>query len=200
MNPNPFGKLFFEQEEAKEVLKRRRVKIVLSDEQFEYANNLADARNRKECRFGAMTYGGVRGSKQAHLIGIIPEIAVCIVGGGEVDARIFDSHGDEGIDANLSELGKIGIKTTTYGDDPYLRVEMEHFRDDIDAYVLCCYNEHRPKEVWIIGWATKDEVKQGQQRQFVHGGPVNYVLCEKDLRSWLDRDVRIPAIQFCEFP
>lgn len=184
------GHEFFLQDEIKERLKKRRIRVMLSDGQLLYANKLAEARNKKESRFGAMTYGGVRGSKQAHLIGIIPEMAVCILGGGKVDERIFESHGDEGIDAILPQFGKVGIKTTTYEDDPYLRVEMEHFSDDIDVYVLCCYNERRPHEVWIVGWAAKDEVKHGQQKCFVTGGPMNYVLFEKDLHGWSERVIR----------
>ena len=181
---------FFRQDEIREQLKKRRVKVTLSDSQLAFANKLAEARNKKESRFGAMTYGGVRGSKQAHLIGIIPEMAVCMLGGGKVDERIFESHGDEGVDAVLPQFGKVGVKTTTYEDEPYLRVEMEHFRDDIDAYVLCCYNENRPRDVWIVGWAAKDEVKQGQQKRFVASGPVNYVLFEKDLHGWSERIIR----------
>jgi hypothetical protein len=175
---------FFEEEDAKDTLRSRRVKVTLSAEQFQLANKLADARNKKERKFGAMTYGGVRGSRQAHIIGIVPELAVCVLGNGSVDERIFDSHGDEGIDAILPGLGKVGVKTTTYEKEPYLRVEMEHFREDIDAYILCFYNERCPHDVWIVGWSTKDEVKKGQQKRFVSGGPMNYVLHEKDLHGW----------------
>lgn len=175
---------FFEEDDAQQSLKRRRIKVTLTEPQYQQAVQLAQARNKKERRFGAMTYGEVRGSLEAHVIGIVPEMAVNILGGGEIDARIFESHGDEGIDTKLPELGLCGIKTTTYGDDPYLRVEIEHFRDDIDSYILCYYDPKQPRDVWVVGWATKDEVKRGRQKCFVRGGPLNYVLFERDLRAW----------------
>lgn len=180
MNPSDF----FAAEEERERLMNRRVKVVLTKEQYQYAYRLAEARNKKEKRFGGMTYGEVRGSLEAHLIGVVPELAVNILGGGQLDTRIFEDHGDEGIDTELPGLGLCGIKTTTYKDNPFLRVEINHFRDDIDAYILCCYDIEMYEEVIVVGWATTDEVKQGTQQQFVSGGPLNYVLKEKDLHEW----------------
>jgi hypothetical protein len=173
---------FFAREDAKDELKKRRVMVKLPQRVVDQALKLAEERNAKEKRYGAMTYGGKLGGVQAHILGILGEAAVAYQTGQDVDRRIFDTHGDDGIDLIVPGMGKVGIKTTTYVDDPYMRVEMEHFRDDIDAYILCAINSKH--EVVIVGWATKDDVKKGEKKQFVPGGPMNYVLREEVLKPW----------------
>ena len=158
--------------------------VILTHEQYNYGLELAKKRNAKESKFGAMTYGNKRGGLEAHLIGIIPEIAVARILGVNVDERIFDNHGDDGVDL-VSEVGKIGVKTTTYGNDPFLRVELEHFADSIDFYILCYYEPQKDKlKVEIIGWASKDEVSKAPQRRFLRNGPMNYVLTEECLHEF----------------
>jgi len=190
MSTQSFAADFFARLDEDETLVARRVKVVLPADKVAHALATAKARNRKEASFGAMTYGGKLGGVEAHNLGILGEAAVAYVTGQGIDERIFDSHGDEGIDITLK--GKnLGVKTTTYPSDPYLRVEVEHFSEEIDAYVLCYINEKadmsKDVEVVIIGWATRDEVRAAEKRSLKIGGrygPLNYILYERNLRPW----------------
>lgn len=163
----------------KEWLKRRKL-IVLSPEDCTKALALVEGRNRKESRLGAMTYGGVRGGAEAHLIGMFGEMAVAKFFGLPVDERIFDHHGDDGIDLENGSR-KYGVKCTTYLDEPYMRVEKKHFNRQLNGYILCAMNKATPAEVYLIGWATVDMIGTASQRRFVAKGPVNYVLREEQL-------------------
>jgi hypothetical protein len=171
-------------------LKARRVSVVLSDKQFEIALDLAKKRNQKEARFGAMTYGGKRKSLEAHLIGIVPEMAISIICNAEIDSRIFTDHGDDGVDLVSKDNGVMSIKATTYYDDPYLRVEQEHFREDVNSYILCYYNpSNDPFEIEIIGWASANDVKKGKQQRLLDDGPLNYILTEGELREFVPKAI-----------
>jgi hypothetical protein len=158
-----------------------RIMIELTDVEISHAKSLAQSRGAKEEHFGAMTYGGVRGGLEAHLLGMIPEYAVAKFFGQAVDTDIFDRHGDNGIDIANTKYGPIGVKNSTYKNEPFLRVEIEHFKDSIGLYVLCTYDQNPPNKVWLVGWATKDEVKVGEQKRFLSGGPLNYVLVQEQL-------------------
>lgn len=146
------------------------------------ASDIAEQRNQKESSFGAMTYGNRLGGLQAHQIGANAESAVASYLGGVMDSQIFDNHGDDGIDLIVDGL-KVGVKATTYGNNPYLRVEQHHFNASVDRYVLCYVNKANPKEVEIVGFATSEKVKAAPVKQFVYGGPHNFVLTEQELQD-----------------
>jgi hypothetical protein len=175
---------FWKEEELRGSLIYRRVNVALEKKELEYAYTLAKARNGKEKRFGAMTYGGVRNGIEAHLLGIVPEIAIAKYFNVSVDSRIFSFHGDDGIDLSSTPLGRIGVKSTSYTEEPYLRVEIEHFNPQIDTYVLCAYTIKMFDHVSVIGWATRDEVKTAKKIRFIKTGPLNYVLYEPELRRF----------------
>jgi len=165
---------------ALDAVKRRQL-VVISRPEAARAVALAKGRNLKEARLGAMTYGGRCKGVEAHLIGMFGEMAVTKFCGGVVDERIFKDHGDDGTDCVIEGVGKIGIKCTSYLEEPYLRVEMEHFDADIAGYVLCALDKKKAHEIQIIGWATADMVQAAPQKQFVPDGPMNYVLYEHEL-------------------
>jgi hypothetical protein len=157
--------------------------IILTEEDLCFIRDLAKKRNAKQAIFGTSTYGGKRRPAMAHFIGLGGEFAVAKSIGTQVDTRIFETHGDDGID--ILE-GKWGVKTTTYLTDPYLRVEVHHFNAEITGYVLCAYNPNIDlRKVEIVGWATRDDVLKANKKTLRRGGPLNYILYKKDLQEWV---------------
>ena len=155
------------------------ISVKLTAPLLQLAELLSGNRNQKEQRFGAMTYGGVRGGQEAHYIGVCAEIAVAHHFDAKLDINTYQQRGDNGPD--LIILGrKVEVKTTTYKNDPLLRVEIEHFQ--ADAIYFCCVAEL--PVIYVCGCATADEVLSGHKRQFVNGGPMNYVLNTQQLRSF----------------
>lgn len=155
-------------------------RLNISDDQLAKFLDLAKRRNRKQAKFGAMTYGGVRKSIDAHVLGMCSEGGVCLHYGLPYDERIYEEHGDNGIDTirDIPGLGPSQIKCTTYFDEPLLRVEIEHYRSDV--FYICVAVKDK-KEFWIVGCATAEQVRNAPTRQFVNGGPMNYVLEEDEL-------------------
>lgn len=182
---------FFELEDVKAVCRKRRIRVDIPIGKVKRAVEFAKKRNGKENKFGAMTYGGKLSGIKAHVIGILAEEAVAQYFGKSIDTEVFDSHGDDGVDLpSVPGYGSVGVKSTTYGDDPYMRVEIEHFSDRVDSYVLVYVNPDLTKlEVFLIGWAKKEEVSKAVQKRFSIGksgrfGPMNYVLEEHQLRGF----------------
>jgi hypothetical protein len=178
---------FFANLERREAVVSRRVSLTLTASQYHLAVKLAEGRNGKETRFGAGTYGGVKKGLEAHLVGVAPEIAVASALGTTVDERVFEDRGDEGVDLRTRKYGLVAVKTTTNGEEPLLRVEIEHFNEEVVTYILCYYDPARePMTVSVIGWASKDEVRQAEQRQLVRGGPRNiYITLKGRDEQWL---------------
>lgn len=161
-----------------------RIKITLPSEKVEKAYSLAVKRNQKETRFGGMTYGGKRGSLEAHLLGILPEMAVAHYFDVNVDERIFSDCGDDGEDLVLPFYGTTQVKATTYWNDPLLRAEVEHDHAGIDSYLLTFVDKRliKPEEVWIIGWLPRSEVIKSPKNKLLKNGPLNYIVSETELR------------------
>ncbi len=151
------------------------IDVLLTRPLLQLAGILAGNRNGKEATFGAMTYGGVHSGRKAHYIGLCAEIAVAHYFNEDVDAETY-AKGDNGTDI-IVRGHKIAVKSTTYVRDPFLRVEKEHFQDD--TLYFCCAVQL--PHVFLCGYAAANEVKNGDQRQLVGNGPVNYVLAMKDL-------------------
>jgi hypothetical protein len=164
--------------------------VLLNDEEMALCLEIAGGRNRKEGRFGAMTYGGVRGSLEAHLLGVVPEYAVARLVGGRVDREVFDGRGDDGRDL-VTPLGLVvAVKSTTYKADPWLRVEVRHLKPDVDRWVCCAYDGGH--EVVLAGWAGRDVVLAAPLKRLRPGGPLNRVVRPALLRpmdEWWCEDV-----------
>lgn len=181
---------FFELEDAKDKCRLRRVKVNIPLSNVKRAVSIAKRRNIKESRFGAMTYGGKLSGIKAHVIGILAEEAVACHFGQAISDEIFLDRGDNGVDIlDVPGFGVVGVKCTTYQEDPYLRVEKEHFNDSVDTYILCYVNPDLVKmEFWLVGWASKLEVQCAKQKSFrikTGGrGPLNYVLEEHELHGF----------------
>lgn len=160
--------------------KEQRIKIELPEELTKKILATALSRNGKEKRFGGMNYGKVRGSLQAHLIGMTAEVAVAHYFNVEFDERIFHNRGDDGKDLTLPNYGVTQVKSTTYWSDPWLRAEIEHDKDYIDTYLLVYVDKEDLSCVWMIGWLPRAEVIKKPQKRLVDDGPLNYVAsCEE---------------------
>ena len=180
------------QKKLAEELKSRRVYLKPTKEQKEMAIRIAGDRNRrKQKKFGAMNYKSQikpkRTGYKTHFIGMVGEVLAAQFCGGEVDETISDDHGDNGIDTNVPGVGECGIKTTTHTGEPWLRVEVEHFKENM-IYIACAYDFDEEKgddqEFYIAGWATSDEVKHGVKKTLVDDGPLDLVLEEHELHPW----------------
>ena len=128
----------------------------------------------------AGTYVNDDGS-YAHTIGLIGELAIAKHLGMKVDDRIFQNKGDGGLDFDIPGLGKTQVKTTTYGEKPLLRAEVKKDKSSIDAYLLVYVNKKDYKEVYLIGWAKREDVIKAPKRKFSRYGPLNYVMSEEEL-------------------
>jgi len=168
--------------------KDQRVKIVLSQVKADDAVALAKARNEKQERFGAMTYGDRRGSLEAHLLGILPEMAAAEHFGVDLDRRIFYGHGDDGEDLVLPQYGVTQLKATTFWSDPWLRAEVEHDHDWIQTYMLAYVDAKNVRNVWLVGWLPRWEVIAKPTGRLVEGGPLNYLAKESELNAMLAMD------------
>lgn len=159
-----------------------RTKIDLTEEEVNKIYMLAEQRNGKEKRFGAKTYGGKRGSLEAHVIGLAGEYAVAKFFNTDINYFVYNNKGDNGIDIH-TENRKMSVKTTTYGEKPFLRVEANKINEEVNTYICVYVNKEDIKDVWIIGWACKDKVMSSKKRKFSRFGPTNYVLEEGELSS-----------------
>lgn len=144
------------------------------------SEHLSKLHNGKESRFGAMTYGGKRGGEEAHLIGLYAEIAVSHYFNIPIDIETYEK-GDSGTDVVID--GKsVSIKSTSYWEDPLLRVEIEHFVDG--NFYFCTAVDMSQKRVKLVGWADSNTVKRSSIRSFVKDGPKNYVLDRDELKEF----------------
>ena len=176
---------FFEEEDLGKSARDRRVLVNLDADLLALSKKIAKLRNDKQRWFGGCNYSRNEAeSLLSHEKGAAGELAVALLGHGEFDTEIFDYHGDDGIDTVLEGFGVTGVKTTAYDNPCELRVEVEHFRSDIDCYVCCYYNPKVPHEVWICGWATPAEVAKAPKRRARKDGPLNFTLAEWKLHSW----------------
>lgn len=160
-----------------------RLKIETTKEQRQRAESIAYARNKKEQKFGAMTYGGKRSGIEAHLLGVIVELVVAEYFGVDVDTRVFNNSGDDGTDLVLPNYGRTQIKGTTYWTKPWLRAEVEHDHVGIDTYFLAYVNPDI-SEVWLIGWLPRSEVILKPKKTLVDDGPLNYIAKETELNTF----------------
>ena len=130
-------------------------------------------RNAKDARLADTTYGHRQSPQSAHEVGLFGEVAASHHWNISIDTETYDWHGDNGIDLVIDGK-KVSVKTTTYWDEPLLRVEIEHFHKD--SFYFCAAADMLRKLVKFVGWASPDEVGKGEKRIFVPGGPENFVL------------------------
>jgi len=166
-------------------LEKRRVKIKLNNSDLQKAVKIAQARSEKEKIFKDTNYGKKLTSIQSHLLGVLSELATSRYCQAHLDYRIFFDCGDDGIDVS-NDWFSLGVKCTTHVAEPYLRIEQDQLNEKLDGFVLCSIDLRKVNEVNLVGWANVEMVKKANKKQFVHFGPINYVLYEHEL---LDMDL-----------
>lgn len=177
------------------------IKVRLPKRRIAELKQIAQQRNQKQRRFGAMTYGGgriTRGSLEAHLIGMVAEVASAYYYGVDVDRRIFHNHGDDGEDLTLPLYGTTQVKSTTYWSDPWLRAEMEHDHEGIQTYMLVCVDTDDYTNVRLVGQMPREEVIQLPQKRCKIGGPYNYVGSMADLHPLYRPSKSLVMIEFAQ--
>ena len=149
------------------------------------AQKLAVLRNKKIERFGLTTHGHVLTGQEANTIGLWAEVAVSYRFDVPIDTNIY-TGGDCGTDTIILD-NKIGIKATTYWDEPLLRVELDAFIED--HYYFCIAVDITNKKVRFVGWANPKMVKNAPVKQLVYGGPQNYILKQNQLCQFIPRPI-----------
>jgi len=153
------------------------IPVELSQPLIQFADVLSKLRNAKSAILGADTFNNMTGN-DSHRIGLYGEIAVGHYYNVPIDIMIYDDHGDR-INGDLEVRGKqVEVKTSTYVDDPYLRVKEYEHRDDM-IYILCAVEL---PVVYLCGWATAEEVQAVEPRRLRADGPINYVVEHTNLR------------------
>lgn len=157
--------------------------ISISPSTLKLGLQFAEQRNKKARRFGDKTYANKQGGLMAHSIGIVAELAVANLFQVKFDDRIFDNHGDDGVDLVLPVVGCTAVKATTYLKDPLLRVEIKRAFPIISIYIGCAVDSANLRKVYMFGWQYSVLVEAAKQRKFSQYGPLNYVLDESQLRN-----------------
>lgn len=161
-----------------------RIPIDLPQDKREEALDLAKQRNKKEKRFGGKTYNDTMTAQDSHNMGIIAEAAVAHYLGVDIDRRIFNNRGDDGVDLVCPRFGNIAVKSTSYYDDPYLRAEVKRDFDIIDTYILV-YVAPTLDKIELVGYISrKDLHTKGKRKKLGRFLPENWICKEGDLNEF----------------
>ena len=161
----------------------KRIQIFLPQEKRDYALELALQRNKKEKRFGGKTYNNTMTAQNSHNMGILAEAAVAHHYNVDIDSRIFNNKGDDGVDLVIPRFGNVAVKSTTYWDEPLLRAEVKRDYDIIDYYFLV-YVSKALDETWLIGYTTRTDLHaKGVQKKLGRFLPLNWIMTEKNLKK-----------------
>lgn len=161
-----------------------RIPIDLPQDKREEALDLAKQRNKKEKRFGGKTYNDTMTAQDSHNMGIIAEAATAHFLGVDIDRRIFNNKGDDGVDLVCPKFGNIAVKSTSYYDDPYLRAEVKRDFEIIDTYILV-YVSPTLDKIELVGYISrKDLHTKGKQKKLGRFLPTNWICKERDLNEF----------------
>ena len=172
-----------------------RITIKLTPQEIKKAKSIAKKRDAKKAKFGAGRYGACSSktrtgsSENSHFIGLLGEIATAKYFDVKIDTKIYDNHGDDGIDLEIPDLGKTQVKTTTYTNKPLLRIPCGTEKDvekiePVDTYICCCVDKSDYSEVDLVGFIDKDLAVKAKKVQFIQRGPINYVIEEDKLNKF----------------
>lgn len=161
-----------------------RIAIQLTEAQKQDVLDLAKQRNKKEKRFGGKTYNDTMTAQDSHNMGLMAEMAVSVYLGVDVDRRIFNNKGDDGVDLVCPKFGNIAVKSTSYYDDPYLRAEVKRDFEIIDTYILV-YVAPTLDKIELVGYISrKDLHTKGKKKRLGRFLPENYICKEGDLNEF----------------
>ncbi len=168
--------------------------VELTDEQFDRAREIAHSRNKSYERIDGGRICGDQTSFEAHLTGVVGEMAIAIQTGRCIDESIYQ-YGDGGSD--FQDSVEIDAKTTTtHVERPSLIVPVEP-SPTADLYHLL----HRidTRTVRIIGFATHATVTDRTPVR-EPGDSLNYFVPPDEL--WLPPEIREDLGEDCsnQFP
>ena len=173
------------------------VEVKITDQDVARAKTLARARDAKKEKFGAGRHGNLsKSSEQSHTDGLYGEIAIAKYLGIELDAEIYDDHGDAGYDFIIGDL-KADVKTAVSGAaymNPWLKVPAQYKKDqkkidNCDIFIACYYNS-RKSLAYIQGWVTKETLMNREKERIKLNkggfGPWNYIVKKHEFKNIQD--------------
>ncbi len=173
------------------------VEVKITDQDIARAETLARARDAKKEKFGAGRHGNLsKSSEQSHIDGLYGEIAIAKYFGIELDAEIYDDHGDAGYDFIIAGL-KADVKTAVNGaafSFPWLKVPAQYKKDqkkidNCDIFIACYYNSIK-RLAYIQGWATKETLMNREKERIKLNkggfGPLNYIVRKNEFKNIQD--------------
>jgi len=131
--------------------------------------------------YEATTYNG--DSKSVHLRGAKAEIAVAKHYGLNVDETVRTTGDSTDFKAKVNGVpGTIDVKSTTYK-PPWLWVRSH--KTNSDYYIATYLENDQASKVWVVGWATNDDVLKADYIQSPVKGErhMNYRLKEHELQD-----------------
>lgn len=149
---------------------------------------IAKDRNEKAKKYGDRDYKKKPGTgEKTHRSGVWAELACALFFDVDADLRIFDSHGDDGVDIITRSGIKIDVKGNNNVIAPWLRVEREHFKNDDTVYVNCALDF---PIVYLVGWISAKDLLRNKCFTFRYSHakqhPVNYGIRDQSklCQSW----------------
>lgn len=140
---------------------------------WELIGAIAQDRNSQKGGFASSQYW----NKDPHFVGLCGEFIFDFATNLPIDLKL-KVKGDGGTDFKLADGRIVNVKTSTYWNDPHLKMsEKDHW---VDIFVLAGldYDRQRCK---LFGWATADELRNGQIANYGYGD--RYTLRPKDLHK-----------------
>jgi hypothetical protein len=160
--------------------------IKFTEKEMQDLRELASSRNNKAPGVIGKDLGVP--SESSHFYGVVTEAAVAKAFGVQMNREIYKNGGDKhAADLTVPNIGTVEVKSVTekYKGDPWLKVPVKTFNEDIEYYVLTT-TTFADREVRIVGYATKEMVKSATQRRTKPEFPLNYELRESDLLDFND--------------
>lgn len=160
--------------------------ITFTDKEIEELKSQGKTRNTKDEGVVGRNFGVP--AHTAHYYGVYSEAAVAKAFGIEYNKTHYPKGGDKhAADLVVPKVGNIEVKCVTekYKSDPWLKVPVSDFNEDIDYYVLAS-TTFDTNQCHIEGYATKEMVKNAIQRRTRDTFPLNYELKKEDLLEFED--------------
>jgi hypothetical protein len=167
------------------------IKITLSDAELDRACRIA--RDRHKSYEAGATANTVYGDEPSFLKmyqGAKAELAIVkLFDEAEMDTSI-SVQGDDGTDTELildGDRQTVDVKSTRHVENPKMLLKTGYDHGNADAYVQTAFETKSP-EIYVVGWATKEELCQEDNLARWPYDHLNYVLDERNLRRVPDPD------------
>jgi len=152
--------------------------VQLTDQQLQEAKSVACRRSESYESIDGGRVHGEQSCQDAHLTGVVGELAVAQLYDGTVDREVYE-RGDDGHDLAFGRT-TIDVKTTqtTAISRPDLIIPIDP-KPTADYYFLTHWIDDH--QVRVLGYSSQDTVLDREQRQFP-GSTLNYVVQHAELQ------------------